>query len=67
MIDKEFNFENAIVAVDYNGVPIYDFAKMINCLIVFEQFYKDEAEEYLRTRLDMEYDGKDYVVLYRYD
>lgn len=67
MVNHEFNFENAIVAVDYNGLPIYDFEKMIMCMIVFENFSRDEAKKYLRIRLDNEYDAREYIVLYRYD
>ena len=67
MLTHEFDFQNAIVAKDYDGRPIYDFAKMINCLVIFENFEREEAEYFLQAKLENEYDGSKYVVLYRYE
>lgn len=66
MLDTEFDFTRAIIGVDYFGQPIYSFDAMVRSLILNEYFSREEAEEYLRSRLESEETNDNFTVLYRY-
>ena len=66
MLTQEYDFSLAIIATDINGKLIYSFDKMVNVLITFYHFSRDEAEQYLINSLVNEC-SQDYTVLYRYN
>jgi hypothetical protein len=65
MLTHEYDFSNAIVGTDVFGNYIYSFDKMVYVLTGLYSFSREEAEQYLRNKIELEYnDG--YSVIYRY-
>jgi len=66
MLTQEYDFSNAIVGTDLFGLYIYSFDKMVYVLTGLYGFERDEAEEYLKSKIEFEYNNGDYSVIYRY-